>query len=504
MPGLKTTVTQPVLNLFGFEESYIHRINFNVQQRGRLIVVRYDPTAPDEVAILDCPVTTQYEYLASDGKHQETMKVQTLAELSASVPLGVARFGGYVKAGSQLEFVYATVGSYQVTVDPKITSTDPECATATHYVASLSVGAFEFTEWKKAQAGVSAEARGVGVHADGSRERGVSRSWGSLAACDLADHKGCRTPTQMLLLPLHEGVGHVDELPAMPTTVTATPVAPPAIELRVDESRWRPGHHMATALEKTLAFAQYIEDSTKFGFDGDATAILAGVLTDQGLRVDRPLRAGRQYVVFAAASHDVDIDLGIFDAAGEKVAVDNEKDSQPIVSFTPPADGTYRILIAPGGEDVATFVGVGILNDVDGYRAPPAMLRSFYQGLLDSGAQANDSVAKMEGRNGVVFQSGNGEWALLGTFMKPNESITMPGFHLAGSTIVISKAHDKSLDIDAELTDEAGRSWSDKEKDAEPVIIVDEPTAGASHALKVSYVGGQGDTVAGSLILLAQ
>lgn len=507
-PIMDTGVEQPILNLFGFEESYIHRINFNVQQRGRLILVHYDPTKPHDLAILDCPVVTQYQYLPSDGTHVETMQIRNEAELKAKVPMGVARFGGYVKAGSALEFKYATVGSFQVAVDPTVPGGEGDCAEATHYVASLSVGAFTFSEMRGGGAGVSVGvAGGPGVETNVSRERGATRSWGDLAACEREDPKGCRTPTQMLLLPLHTSAADAATAVAAatePATAAAVAVEPETQSLRIDEEQWRPGHHMATALEKALQFSSYIEESTEFGFDGDATAIFGGVLSDAGLSVIRPLRADRQYIVFAAASHDVDIDVGVFDADGKNIVVDNANDSQPLVSFTPPADGNYRILVAPGSAGLQAFVGAGILNNKDGFRVPPKILKGLFQSLLDSGSRANTQVGQIEGRSGLIFHAGPGEWSLLGTFLNPGEKITMPGIHLPGSAVIISAAHDQSLDIDAAMHDGGGRHWEDKEKDAVPILVVDDPTPNAEHALEVSYAKGTGVTLAGSLILIAQ
>lgn len=507
-PPMEPSVDQPILNLFGFEESYIHRINFNVQQRGRLILVHYDPTKPHDLEILDCPVVTQYQYLPSDGTHVETMQIRNEAELKAKVPMGIARFGGYMKAGSALEFKYATVGSFQVAVDPTMPGAEGDCSQATHYVASLSVGAFTFSEMRGGGGGVTAGvAGGPEVVAKFDRERGATRSWGDLAACEREDPKGCRTPTQMLLLPLLTPHAEVEVQVAAatdPQTSEAVAVEPEVQSLRVDEDHWRPGHHMANALEKALQFANYIEQSTEFGFDGDATAIFGGVLSDAGLSVIRPLRADRQYIVFAAASHEVDIDIGVFDSNGQNIVVDNANDSQPLVSFTPPADGNYRILVAPGSAGLQAFVGAGILNNKDGFRVPPKILHGLFQGLLDSGTRANDQVAEIEGRSGLIFHEGPGEWSLLGTFLRPGERITQPGIHLPGSAVIISAAHDQSFDIDADMVDTAGRRWSDKEKDSVPILVVDDPTANVEHALEVSYAKGKEVTLAGSLILIVQ
>lgn len=502
-----TTIEQPTLNLFGFEESYIHRINFNVQQRGRLILVHYDPKKPHEIAIVDCPMSTQYQYLESDGKGVETLLIRSMGELSAQIPMGLMRFGGYLKAGSELEFRYTTVGSYQVMDDPVLSTPAGECAKATHYVAALSVGAFSFVEHKGGEGGASAEVgKGPKVAVKAEHERGATRSWGDLAACDRDDPKGCRTPTQMLLMPLHVGEA--------PVTTTGTPREPPPTEdkpvdrkvvtLDIDEGSWRPGHYMGLALQKTLSFAQYFEEATTFGFDGSATAILGGYLDGEGLSIDRPLKAGVQYVVFATGSSEDDIDLGIMDAGGQPVALDNDNDAQPMVSFTPPQDGSYTILVAPGKADMEMFAAVGIMVDKGGYRVGPETLQGVYQSLLDRGHLASTQMAKAGAAKGLHFHAGQREWALLGTFLDPRTEVSLNGIHLAGPSVVISSAHHESCDLNVELRDPSGRKWSDTEADAVPVIIVEDPKVGAAHDLTLSYVKGEEPTLAATLILTTE
>lgn len=502
-PDDKPSVEQPILNLFGFEESYIHRINFDVQRRNRLILVHYDRTSAESVRFVDCPVDTQYEYQPSDSKHEETVHIRSLAQLSAQVPMGVARFEAYIKAGSALEFRYATVGAYQVSADPRMTSTDLECAKATHYVATLSVGAFTFRELRSGGGGVSAETLGgANVTIQGGRESGSTKGWGDLTTCDEEDQRGCRTPTQMLLLPLHEaGTAASATTPrATAPRATTTPAERNAIELTVDEQRWRPGHFMATALEKTLSFAQYIDTSTQFGFDGDSIAILGGYLQNEGLSAKRRFKADRTYMIFAAAASEVDIDLVIVDDDGHKLALDDDQDSQPLVTFKPPADGSYRVMIEPGAPEVETFIAVAILND-QGFRVPASLLQGVYQDLLDTGTMASEWVRSQEMGRGLVFQAGQNEWSLVGTLLDPGDKMRLPGINLQGPSVIISRGHDPSLDLDAEVRDEAGRVWADKESDGTPMILVDDPTPGASHSLGLTYVRGEKTTLAASLIL---
>lgn len=508
---MASSVDQPTLNLFGFEESYIHRINFNVQQRGRLILVHYDPAKPHDIAIVDCPVSTKYEYMPSEAKGVETLRIRSMGELDAHIPMGIMRFGGYLKAGSELEFNYATVGSYQVTDDPVVPAAEGPCARATHYVAALSVGAFSFVEHRGGEGGASAQVGAVGpkvaVHAE--RERGATRSWGDLAACDREDPKGCRTPTQMLLLPIPDGAVAATESgeparPADPPPTTDAPVDGHVITLRIDENDWRPGHHMGLALQKTLSFAQYFEEATTFGFDDRTISVLGGFLDDEGLSISRPLVGGRQYAVFATASADVDIDLAILDGAGNPVALDNEDDAQPLVSFTPPQDGVYSLLVAPGKKGTQVFAAVGVMVEEGGYRVAPELLQRVYQGLLDAGGLASRKVAEGGAGAGLHFHAGQREWSLMGTFMEPGSSISISDVHLQGPSVVLSTAHDAACDLDLEVRDRNGHVWADRENDSAPLVVVDTQNAGAPVDMELTYKRGDQPTLGATLILAVE
>ena len=82
------------------------------------------------------------------------MYISSYQDLQAKVPVNYARFAGYVKNGKALEFNYVTIGSYELLSDFKIPENDPDCARATHYVVTLSVGAFNFAESQQTEGGI--------------------------------------------------------------------------------------------------------------------------------------------------------------------------------------------------------------------------------------------------------------------------------------------------------------------------------------------------------------
>ena len=196
----------PTINLFGFEESELHHIHNTVELHRNLFLVRYDPNTPDQIEWVNCPVSADYVYRKANGRRVENIFVRNFAELKAKVPVNFARFEGFVRGGTGLEFSYVTIGSYELVGQFKIPADDPDCARATHYVVTLSVGAFSYGESKGVEGGVAADVAGTGagVGISGGRESGKTTSVGDLQACmnDGTAFADCFTPLQVMMIPL--------------------------------------------------------------------------------------------------------------------------------------------------------------------------------------------------------------------------------------------------------------------------------------------------------------
>src|SRR5690606_9911593 len=164
LAGCKREQTNyPTINLFGFEESQLHHIHNTVELHRNIFLVRYDPRSPDKLEWINCPISATYTYQKSAGRRVESMYVRSFAELQARVPVNYARFEGYVKGGKALEFNYVTIGSYELLGDFRIPKDDPDCKLATHYVTTLSVGAFTFAEEASIEGGIKANVANTGV-----------------------------------------------------------------------------------------------------------------------------------------------------------------------------------------------------------------------------------------------------------------------------------------------------------------------------------------------------
>lgn len=503
----------PTISLFGFEESELHHIHNTVELRRNIFLVRYDPEQPNALEWVNCPIAATYEYRKANGRRIESMYIKSFQELQAKVPVNYARFAGYVKNGKQLEFQYVTIGSYELLSDFKIPRNDPDCARATHYVVTLSVGAFNFAEQQQVEGGVEAsEAKtGIGVGVSAGRGSGESTSMGDLADCmdEQAALNGCFTPLQLMMVPLASRNWTDADVAESGEVAQTTPTSSGGQEaaqvntdlsLRIDENAWRPGSFMAMALERLLIMAQRVNNSTDFGFDDKGSTVMAGFLTpEHPQKSSRPFEAGNTYAVIGAGSTEANVNLVVRDSSGNVVAEDIADDGNPTVTFTAATTDNYSIEMSVVGQD-QEFGAVVVMHQ-GGLRIEAEILQAVFQRLLDAGAFASAKVQEMGFPNGLVFHES--DWAVQGTILYAGEAIRQRGIRLEGNAAVFAAvSHEESLNIDLEVIDaNSGQSWADNEPDSNPIVIVDTPDASTTYDLRVIYGQGESATLATSLIL---
>ncbi|PRQ01082.1 hypothetical protein ENSA5_27640 [Enhygromyxa salina] len=512
----------PTINLFGFEESELHHINNTVEMHRNVFLVRYDVERPNELDWINCPIDATYVWDLSKGRRVESMYIRSFQELQAKVPVNYARFAGYVKNGKALEFNYVTVGSWELVSDFRIPKDDPDCERATHYVTTLSVGAFNFSEEKQIEGGLRAEetTTGAGVGVAAGRGSGESTQMGDLDSCmdDQAALNDCFTPLQVLMMPLASR--HWDDgsparavEPEQPESARVAADASPRtpaegerqvasdLTLHVDENAWRPGSFMAAALQQLLVTASRIDNTTKFGFDDKGSTVVAGFLRpDHPQHFSRPFEAGMTYAVIGASATGANIDIQITDSSGNVIAADTDPDANPTVSFTVPTTDNYRVQLAVVGQD-EEFGAIVVMQD-GGLRIEAEILQKVFQRLLDSGAFASAKVQDLGFPNGLVFHES--DWAVQGTILYPGEAIRQRGITLGSKSAVFGAvSHEDSFNVDLEVIDaNSGETFADHEPDSNPIVIVDQPDPNTSYDLRVIYGEGESATLATSLILI--
>ena len=83
------------------------------------------------------------------------------------------------------------------------------------------------------------------------------------------------------------------------------------------------------------------------GFEMTHEVLTGSLNDDAAANVTLELAIGVEYMIFGACDQDCsDLDLTIYDAAGNQIDSDLELDDVPIVTVTPARTGTYSIRVA--------------------------------------------------------------------------------------------------------------------------------------------------------------
>jgi formylglycine-generating enzyme required for sulfatase activity len=146
---------------------------------------------------------------------KETLAIADEGELKARLPLGVASLGGELKQGKALELSYVSVGQRQARTAP--TTVSGQCAGATHYVRSMTVGAYELatTSTFAASGGVELGGTGASGSSKDSRQRLRGSADGTVTRCSASGLRDdevtthCGAILQLGLVPIDAADGKV-------------------------------------------------------------------------------------------------------------------------------------------------------------------------------------------------------------------------------------------------------------------------------------------------------
>ena len=176
----------------------------SIAKRG-LVMVRYEGC---KLQILHrCEVKGSYGFDAVTV-HRDTLEIKDDKDLFTRMPVHSSSLKGELASGKMLKLDYVLVGQQLANGDPAEKTGD--CAGATHYVRTISLGAYEMTTASKAQSGADVNLGIIeaGGHSKSSRNR--LRHSGDVPEC--ADKKdidekniktyGCTAPVQLGLAPL--------------------------------------------------------------------------------------------------------------------------------------------------------------------------------------------------------------------------------------------------------------------------------------------------------------
>lgn len=198
--------------------------NLQTSSRRGLVVVSY---AGCTLKVLPaCEVPGEYERITVTPS-RDKLSIGSESDLYAQLPLGAASLRGELKQGANLELDYISVGQLVAKSSP--VSKSGACEGATHYVRTMTVGAFSLDSAAKGSASAGVDVAGI-AGGGGQRRENVRnlRSTGSIQACaENPEDPSCSAVLKLGLVPLStsrsgqvlksEGFGGVGAIAEVPT-----------------------------------------------------------------------------------------------------------------------------------------------------------------------------------------------------------------------------------------------------------------------------------------------
>lgn len=170
------------------------RTSIEAGSRRGLVAVRYEGC---EMELLPgCVLPGKYGYIATTAK-RENVKVTSQDELYAHMPVGAVRLEAELAREGQLDVEMMIVGRLDAdNLDVSAAGLPASCARATHLVAGITVGAFQFYAGRGLSAGAGVDAGNVGAGAKTQRDRSLLSSDGDITACTAASAADPSPPAQ--------------------------------------------------------------------------------------------------------------------------------------------------------------------------------------------------------------------------------------------------------------------------------------------------------------------
>ncbi len=179
------------------------KVDLESASRRGLVAVSY---AGCTMKILtSCQIEGGYD-LESTTPARDRIEISDNNELYAKLPLGAASLKGELSTGSSLELDYIAVGQRVANDSPKASKGD--CQDATHFVRTITVGAFRLDARAKGKVGASVEVGSAGGGIGRDEAARNLRSQGDIDICaKKPDSPECGAILQLGLAPLNKNKG---------------------------------------------------------------------------------------------------------------------------------------------------------------------------------------------------------------------------------------------------------------------------------------------------------
>jgi hypothetical protein len=275
-------------------------------------------------------------YRWQPSRHLNTYDLRSNTDVAAHLPFHTGLdFKGYFDQGQMVRIRVASRGSWNL--DTSTLRVPRGCAVgATHYVKTISVGAFLVTTLSSASAGASAGMVNTELaHMDTGQEKQTGMEAGKVFECEQGDDsggppEGCKEPVQIMVGPLSD-LQQSDDSWAKPGEGEARPTADtsPQPEATCYAAPKRTGDPQADIVAIGAACKQ-------FGLVPMGQPIVQRALSsDEGWQrqFELQLEQGACYRFFAVGDSGIeDLDIGIKDSEGQQIAVDGQRGPVAVIN----------------------------------------------------------------------------------------------------------------------------------------------------------------------------
>lgn len=158
------------------------------------LVVHYEGCKLEVLRACTAPDAFAYKYTAITPK-DELVTMKSADQLYASIPVYAASFEGKLAQKGELNASMTIVGMYESSSQaPALDELKGDCSNATHVVAALAIGAFEFYAGAAHHAGASAVLLGAGAGAEHDSSHETLSRDGDVKSCSASKRGDAEPP----------------------------------------------------------------------------------------------------------------------------------------------------------------------------------------------------------------------------------------------------------------------------------------------------------------------
>jgi len=262
-------------------------------------------------------------------------------------------------------------------------------------------------------------------------------------------------------------------------------------------SNWAPGDWMKQSLVDGLSKAAAASELSGYGFMRGSFCVLGAMIEEHGdARMIYHLDAGQRVLFIGGADNDArDIDITVYNEdTGVLVARDRETDRTPVVEFTVPSSGRYRVELDLYDSTAPSFCTLMALE--------AGQLKFNMNEVALALDSLIDTAGAASGRHsGVDYAMSETGWSLYGVLLDGRGSHGVTNVSSGReSAVIVGTTGRSGDDLDLVLLNDSSREIdADRERDNLPVISRAEGLS--QHTIRLVNAGSGSTTFATALIL---